>query len=68
MKKDELRSIVYQLVEARRTLQEIMGGKADPKETALAYFTRFYFYANKGEVDVFFASPEGQKVISQLGM
>ncbi len=69
MNKDGLRSIVYQLVEARRTLQEIMEGKADPKEAPLAYFTRFCFVGpTKDEVDKFFASLVGQQVMRQLGI
>ena len=66
-KRETIRLLLFQLVEARRTLQAIMVGEKGGKEAAEAYFFRFV-YVSKDEVDAFFASEEGAKVLANLGL
>lgn len=68
MIKQHARDILYQLVEARRLLEGIHQGKVeDPKEAAIAYFFRFV-RIDKQEVDIFFATPAGQRLANEFGM
>ena len=65
MTKTQARLIVYQLIEARQTLQDIAQGKGNSQEKATAYFFRM-LGVDEGEVDAFFSDPDGQRLVSQF--
>lgn len=69
MKKDSGKSIPYQLVEARKVLQDIAMEKVDnPSGEASAYFFRFIGGVGKVEVDEYFDTAKGQSLARDFGL
>lgn len=64
MKRETARIILYQLGEAKLTLEAIANG-ADGKEAAFAYAMRTLSVA-KYQVDEFFATEYGQRIARQF--